>query len=156
MQWFPNYFDDIGFMITFVGFVITIWQIIRLQNRQTALRLAVNNALRQQSTYNNISLFTKSIDIISDIKSLVIDKKYSEADKRIAEIKESLFVCEELDSIKPIIQTHLQLLSNHQSLINKAMLNARNVYQFDDFLTNLDEIRDTFTKAIIVCKKHNG
>jgi hypothetical protein len=154
MTWFPAYFDDLGFLVTLLGFAITIGQIVRLQNRQKALQIATDAAINHVNNSTNLVVLSRCIKDITEVKTLIQQGKYIEVDGRIGEIKEMLITCNEIcpQEHSNSISNQIQLLTSNQRLLNKALINAGNTPAFEDFFTNLDEIRTIFGVAIAICK----
>ena len=92
-----------------------------------------------------------------EVKQLILAAKFIESDSKIAEIKDALNCCKNIcaENMFDEIGEQIQLISSNQALINKAILNTGNVPKFDDFFTNLDEIRTIFGVAIGICKSKN-
>ena len=59
MKWFPDCFNDIGFIATILGFAITIFQIAKLKNRQKALEIATNTAISKINNFDNLIMLSR-------------------------------------------------------------------------------------------------
>lgn len=145
MKWFPDWFNDIGFIVTFLGFAFTIPSIIGIK-RKIAKKLS-----RQDSLIN----IGKSIEIINDLKASVKNGNYDLADKKIAEMKGVLITSKRVHSDnEKEVKLLLQSLTNSQQNINRLIINPANIANFDGelFLSTLDETRDLFYEIVEKCK----
>jgi hypothetical protein len=145
MQWFPDWFNDVGFIVTFLGFAFTIPQIIGIK-RRIAKKLSVQD---------NLINISKSIEIISELKNSVKNGDFSLVDKKISEIKGHLMTCKRVHKEKgnEVIKL-LQSLTDSQQNVNKVLINPVNSANFDSelFFSTLDETRDLFAEIIEKCR----
>jgi len=154
MKWVPGYFNDIGFFITFLGFVITIWQILILKSRQKEIKEATTAAVERLSTFDNAIHISRAKESIKNLKSLVMQGLYSLIDPQIPELKEQLHHCKRIcPEYGGRIESLLFDLSSIQSRINEILLNPANKdFESGFFCAILDETRDIFAEAIENCK----
>ncbi len=90
MEWLPDWFDDVEFLITFLGFAFGIPQIIGIKRR----------IARKLSGQDNLISIAKSMEIVSEIKASVNEAKFDMVDRKIAEIKGVLITCKRVHDDK--------------------------------------------------------
>ena len=109
MKWLPEWFNDIGFFITFLGFTLTIPQIIGIKRR----------IAKKLSGQDNLVNIAKSMEIVSEVKISVNGAHFDVVDRKIAEIKGVLITCRRIHKDKENeINSLLQSLTENQQNIN--------------------------------------
>lgn len=145
MEWMPNWFDDLGFFITFLGFAFGIPQIVGIKRR----------IVRKLSSQDNLISIAKSMEIVGELKDSVNGARFDMVDRKIAEIKGVLITCKRVhwDKEKEI-DLLLQSLTDSQQNINEVLVNpaTSDVFDGESFLDTLDETRDLFFEIIEKCK----
>jgi hypothetical protein len=145
MEWLPDWFDDVGFFITFLGFAFGIPQIVGIKRKMA----------RKLSGQDNMISIEKSMEIVSEIKVSVNEAKFDMVDRKIAEIKGVLITCKRVhDDKEKEINLLLQSLTDSQQNINEVLVNPATSGIFDGelFFDTLDETRDLFFEIIEKCK----
>jgi hypothetical protein len=156
MRWFAGYFDDIGFVITGLGFGITIWQLLELKSRQKVVETTTNAAMNRLATFDNAMRISKSKEAINHFKSTPGSSQFPFIDQKIPELKEELDYCMTICPEQEVnILDTIQALNSMQSDINKGLINSNKDtdFDFEAFFIVLDDTRDIFTSAIAKCTR---
>ncbi len=153
MKWFPDWFNDMGFIITALGLGFAIWQILLIGKRQKAIAAANEKLIKRINSQDNLLNIKKSIETISELKAFTIKEDYYQIDKKIGELKDNLMACKRIHNEKVTeIMVLLQSLTSCQQNINNVRLNNSNTFDSGAFLSILDQIRDLFSEIIEKCK----
>jgi hypothetical protein len=153
MKWFPDWVNDMGFVITALGFGFAIWQILLIGKRQKAIAAANEKLIKKINSQDNLLNIKKSIETISELKAFTIKEDYYQIDKKIGELKDNLIACKRIHNEKVTeIMMLLQSLTSCQQNINNVRLNNNNTFDSGAFLSILDQIRDLFSEIIEKCK----
>ena len=145
MKWLPEWFNDVGFFVTVLGFAFTIPQIIGIK------RKIVKKLTRQDNLIN----IAKNGEIFSETKAFIISENYSLVDKKISELKNVLIACRQVHREKDVdIRELLRSLTDSQQNINRVIINPANKVNFDSelFFSTLDKTRDLFFEVTEKCK----
>lgn len=150
---------NLDFFTTFCGTLgisglgVAIWQIAELKTRQEEIATETAKELSKMKNIEDVSRISKFKETISDIKTLFIEKKYADADPKMAELKDELHKCKRIcPDYEPKISSILQQLNPIQSGINNVRLIAENTVDTELILNTLDEIKELFGLIIEVCK----
>jgi hypothetical protein len=153
MKWFPDYFNDIGFIVTFLGFVFAFWQIWLIRKRQKAINEANEKLIKRINSQDNLLNIKKSIETISELKAFTISKDYTQVDKKVGDLKDVLFSCKRIHKERESeVMMFLKSLTLSQQNINNIRLNSNNNFEPELFLGTLDQVRDLFSEIIEKCK----
>jgi hypothetical protein len=151
MKWLPDCFNDIGVIVTIIGFAVTIWQILSLKSRQKVIEEATNSAIGKLKSFDHALTISKSKEIINRLKSSTDVSQFPYIDQQIQELKNELIYCKSIcPENEGTISNTLQALTSIMGSINKVLINPNNRLNFDFelFFLTLDQIRDIFSLAI--------
>jgi hypothetical protein len=153
MKWFPDWFNDIGFILTIAGLAFTLWQIMEVGRRQEAIAQAISGTVRRITKADHLVNFTKCHGLIVEFKSLILDKNYQAIDERMPEVKLALDSCRKLyPQESQFILQLLTALTTSQKNLNNLILNRDNYFDAEAFLATIDGVIDIFGMAIENCK----
>lgn len=153
MKWFPEWFNDIGFILTIAGLSVTLWQIMEVGKRQEAIAQAINGTVRRITKSDQLVNLTKCYGLVVEFKSLILDKDYQAIDERMPEVKLALDNCRKLYPQKSQSISHLlALLMYSQGDLNNLILDRDYYFDAESFFATVDGIIDIFGMAIENCK----
>lgn len=153
MKWFPDWFNDIGFILTIAGLAFTLWQIMEVGRRQEAIAQAISGTVRRITKADHLVNLTKCHGLVVEFKSLILDKNYQAIDEKIPEIKLALDSCRKLYPQKSqSISDLLASLTYSQRDLNNLILDRDNYFDAEGFFATIDDIIDIFGMAVENCK----
>jgi|GEM_PF-3145845 hypothetical protein len=155
MRWLPDFFNDLGFGVTLLGFMITIWQILMLKSRQKEIAFATKRAVGRLQTVDHAISISIAREAIYGYKMLAIKGELSLLGQRIPDLKEELYHCRTLcpEQTKNIDQL-LDAFRDYQENINQSLINPDDpTFKPVKFCSTLDQTREVFAEAINKCKK---
>lgn len=153
MKWFPEWFNDIGFILTIAGLAFTLWQIMEVGRRQEAIAHAISGTVRRITKADHLVNLTKCHALVVEFKSLILDKNYQAIDERMPEVKLALDSCRKLYPQKGQAISHLLAsITYSQGDLNNLILDRDNYFDAEGFFATIDCIIDIFGMAIENCK----
>lgn len=153
MKWFPDWFNDIGFILTIAGLAFTLWQILEIGRRQEAIAQAISGTVRRITKTDHLVNLTKCYESVIEFKNLVLDKNYQALDEQMPEVKLALNNCKKLyPQESQSISDLLTSLTYSQADLNNLILDRDNYFDAEGFFTIVDDIIDIFGMAIENCK----
>lgn len=153
MKWFPDWFNDAGFVLTIVGLAFTVWQILQVGRRQEMIAQAISGTIRRITKADHLVSLTRSHGLVAEFKTLVLEKNYRAIDERMPEVKLALDNCRKLYPQKSGSILQLQAsLTYSQGDLNNLILDRDFYFDAESFFATIDNVIDIFGMAIENCK----
>lgn len=87
---FPDYASVLGLLITIVGFIVTIYNVIKSKNASILAEETVNNVRTDLRLYQTVSGFSNAIAIMDEVKRLHRQKEWKLLPDRYSNLRKSL------------------------------------------------------------------